>query len=300
MSSHSALAFVAMNRAGLCVVTLISASLAACVGVEMPTPTRDSGARTDRADVGANVDAGVAQDVVADERSTMDTGVDAGVSVDTGVVQDVQAVCTPACRPGHRCDAGTCRCGASAACALGQECCGDTCVDNQTTVAHCGRCGNACMAGGMCTAGVCIDPPPMCSPACDAAQGERCVAPGVCGCGASGARCAAGEVCTAGVCGPACPGGCPTGEMCVGRACVCGTTGATCARGTSCRGGRCLRPDECFPACASGQLCCSGACVPSDASNCGRCGTRCTPLLERCCMPLGVGSLQCTPSLVCP
>lgn len=289
-----------MSRARLFSFFVTGAALGACVGIEMPTTPRDGGPRPDRADVGAMADTGASQDVASDRpTSPMDTGVDSGVTIDSGIA-DVQAMCSPACRPGHRCESGVCRCGASAACALGQECCGDACVDPQSSLAHCGRCGNACMAGGSCNAGTCIDPPPMCSPACDTAQGERCVPPGVCGCGESGVRCPAGQLCTAGVCGPACPGGCPAGEMCVGRACVCGTTGATCAAGTTCRGGRCLRPDECFPACTSAQLCCAGACVANDASNCGSCGTRCTPFLERCCMPLGLGSLQCAPTFVCP
>ncbi len=260
----------------------------------------DSGARPDGSAM-TDVASDRAQslpDVAATDTGARDTGSD--VVIDTGVPVDSGSLCMPACRAGHRCVSGICLCGTSGTCASGQECCGDACVDVQSSTSNCGRCGNACAAGQVCSLGACTSMP-VCAPACDAAQGERCVAGGICACGTSATACPAGQVCNMGVCGSGCPSGCPTGETCSGRACVCGTTGATCPAGTECRSGRCVDPNACDPPCGAGQTCCNRACVntATDRNNCGGCGNRCTPILEDCCAPLGLGRPACTPILFC-
>jgi hypothetical protein len=286
---------------------------AACAMVDEIPVRRDGGREASVMDSGGPVDSGVRpdtgvpmQDVATDrgappqDATAVDAARDTGVMTDTGVPVDSGSLCMPACRAGHRCISGLCLCGMSGTCAANQECCGDACVDVQSNTMNCGRCGNVCPAGQFCSAGTCTSMP-MCAPACDVAQGERCVAPGICACGAGGTACPAGQVCNMGVCGSGCPSGCPAGEMCVGRSCVCGTTGATCPAGTECRSGRCVDPNACDPPCGAGLTCCNRACVNlrTDTRNCGACGRSCTPVLEACCAPFGLGSPQCTPILFC-
>jgi hypothetical protein len=42
---------------------------------------------------------------------------------------------------------------------MGQEFCGGSCLDTNTSAAHCGMCGNACNMGETCIAGDCVSGP---------------------------------------------------------------------------------------------------------------------------------------------
>jgi hypothetical protein len=141
----------------------------------------------------------------------------------------------------------------------GGSCCpGAGCVNINTDVDHCGRCGNDCAAG----------PRP---------QGDSC-SNGNCRCGPNREQCAPGQWCTGvlnpeeGSCGCAnlmedeehcgnCWTQCDTNETCQSGTCRCGSGGS------NCRG----QPNN---------FCCGGSsCVNlvSDENNCGTCGNRCRP-----------------------
>lgn len=62
------------------------------------------------------------------------------------------------CPKNARCRNGKCKC------KPGFKKCGRKCVDTQTSIKHCGACGNTCASGESCVAGVC-DPPGECTPA---------------------------------------------------------------------------------------------------------------------------------------
>jgi hypothetical protein len=169
------------------------------------------------------------------------------------------------------------------ACPAGQTACGMTCVNTATDAANCGRCGNACITGQTCTAGVC---------ACPTGQtvcAGRCVttATDTTNCGACGNACATGQSCSLGRCV------CPVGQTLCGGRCVstqtdpanCGACATACAAGQSCTLGRCV--------CPAGQTLCGRTCVNTltDAANCGGCGTACAAgmacVAGRCACPTG-------------
>jgi hypothetical protein len=88
-------------------------------------------------------------------------------------------------------------------CALGQTECSGTCVDLQTSKAHCGECGNACAGDQLCALGMCVDiceePLELCGDLCiDVASDPR-------NCGECGNVCASG-ICLEGACEDALPG----------------------------------------------------------------------------------------------
>jgi hypothetical protein len=139
------------------------------------------------------------------------------------------------------------------ACPAGQNFCGSTCTNLQTSATNCGACGTVCTAptGGTvaCTAGACVRACPTgqsnCSNVCRATQTD------VANCGACGTVCTAPTggttSCAAGACVPACP----TGQTNCTGACRnlqtenanCGACGVTCAAGNTCTAGVC-RPNN--------------------------------------------------------
>lgn len=120
-------------------------------------------------------------------------------------------------------------------------CCGGKPITNGNDPNNCGRCGNVCAAGTVCTNGACaapVSPPVPTVPTCAGKPDGTPFGPGeiCCGgtpvlpnldpnnCGGCGRKCAVGQFCINGVCtGPVCGqvcevgvGGCPPGCRCVG------------------------------------------------------------------------------------
>lgn len=126
----------------------------------------DTTTATDVGDVTTTADAG---DTTVADTSTGDTMVDADVEpgcvsnsqcpaptniCDTVLGTCVECLVTNDCtvKPGTVCDAGTCACpGAN------ERFCDGACVDIDTSVDHCGRCGSGCVNDGACSAGKCVD-----------------------------------------------------------------------------------------------------------------------------------------------
>lgn len=174
--------------------------------------------------------------------------------------------------------------------------CGGTCVDVNTSAAHCGRCFNACNNTLVCAAGACECPSGSVN-----CQGECVnVTNNALNCGGCGRACAAGQVCNNSSCvasngGPGgTPGACTTGQTECSGSCVntqdntshCGGCGNACAVGQSCNTGVC--------GCGGGLASCGGACVntQTDSNNCGGCGVVCSGG-RTCVAGGGGGSCQC-------
>jgi hypothetical protein len=132
--------------------------------------------------------------------------------------------------------------GATNPCPAPRVMCGTTCVDPQTTTAHCGRCGNACAAGDTCVAGACVTPCAAPRMTCGGACTD--VATSVTHCGRCNNACAAGQSCVAG----ACVTPCAAPRLTCGGVCTDVATSPThCGR--------------CSNACPAGQACVAGACA---------------------------------------
>jgi hypothetical protein len=134
-------------------------------------------------------------------------------------------------------------------------------------------CGNACAAGQVCTAGVCVltcaAGQTDCAGQCRDTQTDRAH------CGMCGNACAAGQVCSAGACQVSCGSGTTNcsgvcRDLSTDRL-NCGTCGRGCAAGEVCEGG------VCTATCGGGQVFCAGACrdVQTDRAHCGACGNAC-------------------------
>ncbi len=163
--------------------------------------------------------------------------------------------------------------GAMTTCPSPRVTCGTACTDVQTSVTHCGRCGNACAAGQSCVAGACTTPCAaprlLCGGACTDVQTS------VTHCGRCGNACASGQSCVAGVC----TAPCVAPSVVCGAACVdlrtsnghCGRCDNLCPGGQTCLGAMCTT------VCAAPRVMCGSACVDlrTDTSNCGRCGGAC-------------------------
>jgi len=162
--------------------------------------------------------------------------------------------------------------------------CGLTCVDLSADPHNCGTCGTACMSG-VCTAGVCQQPPPtFCTPGHD--TGQPCSA-GVGACHRDGTM-----VCSADGSAYVCSAvaGVPQQEICNGIDDDCDgviDNGAVCPpvpNATShCVGGQCQY------ACTQGFADCDGnpanGCeqvVSADPLNCGGCGVVCSGATPNC------------------
>ncbi|MGI9020519.1 MAG: hypothetical protein ACR2G3_07410 [Solirubrobacterales bacterium] len=196
------------------------------------------------------------------------------------------------CPKNARCRNGRCRC------KPGFKKCGRKCVNLDTSIKHCGACGNGCPTGRACIAGVCTE----CSTAADCptpgsvCQQATCVA-GVCG---SEPLPAIGQACQCD-CGPGNPpqsgvavcnegtglvcqcGSCCT-PNCAGKECGddgCGGSCGSCGSGQVCQSGQC----QCAPSCAPGACGmndgCGGTCL------CGA-GEVCNPSTQTC-VPTGTG-----------
>jgi hypothetical protein len=124
-------------------------------------------------------------------------------------------------------------------CDAGQSLCDGQCVDLQTDLNNCGRCGFWCGSGLVCTAGVCVDP----------------------GCGNDPQTGAALTLCT-GVCiniatdsshCGSCDNACTSGAQCVNGACTCAPDGSPCTYPSDC----------CADTCAPGGVC---GCIPTGSA----------------------------------
>lgn len=125
-----------------------------------------------------------------------------------------------------------------AQCPTGQTLCGGVCVDLNSSVNHCGSCGNTCPPGNVCIGGICSCP----------AGFVNCG--GVCvdlntdanHCGACGHTCPPGKFCVGGICST-----CPNGSVDCNGTCIdlntdanhCGACGNACPTGYFCDGGSC-------------------------------------------------------------
>ncbi len=175
---------------------------------------------------------------------------------------------TPACVGGN-CVVAACSTGTGDCDGLAANGC-ETDVRSSTT--HCGACGRACGAGGVCAAGTCA-----CGPGLTLCDG-RCVnlLTDNSHCAACGNACAPGTTCggTGCVCGGGtinCDGICT--DLLTNPA-HCGGCGRACAAGQSCQAGACVSNP-----CSTGlTLCGAGNCrdLTRDAAHCGACNRACT------------------------
>ncbi len=134
-------------------------------------------------------------------------------------------------------------------CPAGQNLCGSTCVNLQTSATNCGACGTVCTAptGGSvaCTAGACVRSCPAgqsnCSNVC------RATATDVNNCGACGTVCAPQTGGTVACAASTCVRTCPTGQNNCSNTCRnfatdnnnCGACGVVCAAGNTCQASVC-------------------------------------------------------------
>lgn len=103
------------------------------IAMDVADAQPDSDASSMDADA-AMIDADDARADTGADVMDADVMLDSGVPVDSDVIVD------------------------SGACAPPTMACGGGCVDTQTSLAHCGRCGNACGAAELCRAGACTAP----------------------------------------------------------------------------------------------------------------------------------------------
>ncbi len=155
------------------------------------------------------------------------------------------------------------------ACPTGTSLCSGRCATVATDTSNCGRCGNVCPTGQVCSAGVCTvvcaAPTTRCGTSCVDLTNDNN------NCGACGTACPTGQRCASGACG------CAGSTSLCGSSCVdttsdtanCGRCGNACAAGLLCVSGACRCPGT--------TTACGGACVDttSDRTNCGTCGTAC-------------------------
>jgi hypothetical protein len=163
---------------------------------------------------------------------------------------------------------------------MGTTACMARCVDLSSDRVNCGACGTTCMAGQLCTGG-------MCAPRCADTQtscGGVCVDTQVdpAHCGGCGIQCGPGYACAAGICrtlAGADVAFCAPGSVVCGGSCVdirndnthCGRCGNRCTADRACVQGMCVAP------CITGQTRCGVTCTDPqfDARNCGMCGRPC-------------------------
>ncbi len=330
---------------------LVALTLAAC-GARTPFDDQPDVLRADGAggpdatDVGGLIDTGDAGDTVnirdaspVEERAPSPDVPPVGCRADF----DCGGM-TPRCRQDIRqcvacltpddCPRGaTCRdfacvgsCGGGA-CASGQTCCGDVCVDEGSSAANCGGCGVRCAAGQGCVGGVCTAattcPTVPCGPgqaccagACRAVQNDPA------NCGGCDVRCSGSTPVCMGVacCAPG-PGGvcgarvCPPGQTLCGADCLdltsdlenCGGCATPCRVGAN--AGALCRAGQCRLTCRPGFADCDGVVANGcetaldSATNCGTCGRACptgSACVRGACSARGCnGGRDCTAGQTC-
>jgi hypothetical protein len=200
-------------------------------------------------------------------------GLDALDVADAQDAQDVQL-------PDVRVDGG---------CPTGLSACSGACVDLTVDVRNCGRCGGACPAGMICSAGNCGCPSGL--TACSGTCRDLTSDPNNCStcdhvCTAANAT----GVCTAGACTLACAAGWADCDMISGNGCEadlsqvahCGACANACANranaARACTGGACTYTcDAGFGDCDGDPANGCEAALAADTANCGGCGRACTP-----------------------
>ena len=201
------------------------------------------------------------------------------------------------CAPGTICNEGLC-----VSCPGTTVACAGVCVDPQTSLSHCGRCGNACPSGQSCLGGTCSLVCPTGLTAC----GDRCVdlRSNGANCGACGISCEGGRLCQLGSCQVSCA---PGQTECAG-ACAdlqnstthCGRCGAACAPANAV--GRCAMGTCGVARCAPGFADCDGqesnGCERAldTVTDCGRCGVACAlPNATSACAAGACAVAMCNP-----
>ncbi|MDX9719423.1 MAG: hypothetical protein RBU37_01655 [Myxococcota bacterium] len=225
--------------------------------------------------------------------------------------------CGHNCLMGQLCCDGECvtpgsseHCGGCDPCEEGFDCCGQSCVNTESSNENCGSCGNACSSSQVCCNGVCAVQCGSCSPAC--ANGLFCCGTSCANfssseqhCGGCFQACEAEALCCSGQCTDiqtslsdcgSCSKSC-SGEnpACCSGQCVSDLTLSAqhCgACGNDCGDGECCPTEDEDVACVDTQVslehcggcgqtcaetCCEGNCVnlQTNDNNCGACGNRC-------------------------
>ena len=152
---------------------------------------------------------------------------------------------------------------------------GQQCVDQSSSLTHCGACWHSCGWGETC-------------------QNGQCIATATASCPTGQKNCGAGciniqsDFQNCGDCGSMCSPG--FGTCCSGQ-CLktwtdpsnCGSCGHACLQGQTCQNGQCIAPVT--SSCPTGQKNCGAGCIniQSDYLNCGDCGSICSPGFGTCC-----------------
>jgi hypothetical protein len=210
-------------------------------------------------------------------------------------------------------------------CPSANACCGQSCIDLNTSFTNCGACGHSCRQGEQCIGGSCHcngGPPctgsAVCCPTSGTPGGGGCfdLANGPQHCGAcTNGPCINGQICRMGMCvgGTGCNPPCTNGNQCVNGQCTCNTMQACSGAQTCCASG-CVdlltdpnNCDSCGHTCSPDPFCCNGACKPHSVYDCKSCGDVCGGASDlgvgMCCPPCPTGgSWQCTSGkcLPCP
>ncbi|MFO0601680.1 MAG: SUMF1/EgtB/PvdO family nonheme iron enzyme [Polyangiales bacterium] len=186
-----------------------------------------------------------------------------------------------------------------AACGAGFGDCNATAADGcevalATSLAHCGRCGNACPtpanASPTCAGGACGFTCNAGFADCDVNSANGCevnLATSAANCGRCGVACPAransAPACAAGMCGITCAAGFDDCDGDPANGCEALDTPANCGRcGNACAGASALCSTSagaaaCTAACAAGLTRCGSTCtnLQSDVTDCGACGAPC-------------------------
>ena len=186
-------------------------------------------------------------------------------------------------------------------CPPGFTSCNGACFNVNKDPDNCGKCGAACKAGEVCSAGVC-------APTCGGGTtkcGSTCIDTKVDveNCGACAGKCAPGELCSGGKCATTCQapyatcGGADGGGGTAYCADLqssdtdCGQCGNACASGYVCRMGKCT--STCGANLSKCPVDGGDRCVDTtnDPANCGACGTACKG--NESCVPQDAGPSKC-------